>query len=203
MRCFIVEDHPLTRDGMRMAFQEVIPQCEIIGEASDVSAAVERILSLSPQVVFLDHTLKGGTGIDVIEKVRESALGLRYILVTQTQDRTTLQRYRNLGVRIFISKLNTKDEMKAAMEHFQRGTSYICPSLQEIMNAPNPAEVLTRRELEVVKLIATGKTNKEVANVLGCTDHTVKTHKANIMEKLNCSTSVEITVWALKNLAET
>lgn len=81
---------------------------------------------------------------------------------------------------------------------FRQGKRYISSNLQQIIEA-NYTSLLTAREIEVIRLISSGRSNKEVAQVLGCTDHTIKTHKANIMEKLGYANTVEVSVWVSKN----
>ena len=113
-----------------------------------------------------------------------------------------LDKYQKLGVRVMIAKTSASEVLKEAIQSLLHERVYICPVMRKLLEEPRLTSVLTPREIEVIRMIAQGKTNKEVALALGCSEHTIKTHKTNVMRKLNLSNAVEISVWALKrNLA--
>lgn len=195
-KVFIVDDHPLMREGLRSLMQS--RSYEIVGEASNVETAVESIRKLQPHLIVLDHTLQGESGLDVMRALEEQT-SAQFILVTQTENPAILHQYLKSGVQYLVSKVNSQDELIKALEHFSKGQGYICPALKQVLEKSDKTASLTARELEVLRYIAQGKTNKEVAQVLKCSDHTIKTHKTNIMRKLDIPNAVGISVWAIKN----
>lgn len=198
-RCYIVDDHPLMRDGLRISINSVSNQHQIVGEAGDFDSALEGILQSDANIIILDHSLRAKTGLELIAKLRPQRPDLKYLLVSQCEDASVLEQYRELQIHGMISKLNSNMDMMTALEAISQGRQYICPSVQQILDAPRPAALLTQREIDVIKLMIQGKTNKEIGLELSCSDQTVKTHKANLMRKLNLSSSVEVSVWAIKN----
>ncbi|MFV3408735.1 response regulator transcription factor [Bdellovibrio bacteriovorus] len=199
---FIVDDHPVTRHGLRVALTSLSPKIQCVGEASTVPAALQNLKSLDVNYVVLDHMLPGQSGMELITMAASARPDLKFMLVTQCEDAETLAQYQRMGVKVLLSKISAMDVLEDAVKCLIEDKNYLCPAFEKIMEEPRLTNVLTPRELEVVRMIAQGKTNKEVAACLECSEHTIKTHKTNVMRKLNLSNAVEISVWALKrNLA--
>ncbi len=199
---FIVDDHPVTRQGMRVALTSLSAKIQCLGEASTVGSAMQNLKSLDVNYVVLDHLLPGQSGLELLTMAASARPDLKFMLVTQCEDAETLAKYHRLGVKVMLSKVSAMDVLEDAVKSLLEDKDYVCPALEKVMGEPRLTNVLTPRELEVVRMIAQGKTNKEVAACLECSEHTIKTHKTNVMRKLNLSNAVEISVWALKrNLA--
>lgn len=196
---FIVDDHSVVRDGLRLAVSELAPNYEQVGEASSVATALEPIINLRPQVVFLDHFLQEQTGLELVQAVKKIRPEIEFVIVTQAEDRFALQQYIGLGVKALISKTNSREELRTILNSPKTREPYIAPSLKKVLSDFNSTEKITPREIEILKYIAKGHSNKEIAQILNCSEHTVKTHKVSIMRKLHCKTSVEISVWAIKH----
>ncbi|MDG0818175.1 response regulator transcription factor [Bdellovibrio svalbardensis] len=199
VNCFIIDDHPLMRQALKAALLEHFPKIHIAGESGAADEALSKLRGLTIDLVVLDHKLQGKTGLELLPAIKQTHPQAEFLIITQVEEVTILRKYQELGAGAILSKLNANDELLAAMMALQAGTSYLSPSIQALIEQPLAESVLTSRELEVVKWVALGKTNKEVASLLDCSAETIKTHKANILRKLNISSSVEISVWAMKH----
>ncbi len=195
---FIVDDHMVSRQGLKVTLATLIPEGVFMGEARSVDEAVEILRRRPASFVFLDHAFPEKSGLNLIKEFSTTGPEIRFALITQCDDSSVLAQYQNLGVKVMISKLSAGEELKSAVQSLLEGTAYYCPVVTRLMGEPRPTHLLTPREIEVVRMIAQGKTNKEVAQCLSCSEHTIKTHKTNVMRKLNLSNAVEISVWALK-----
>lgn len=156
-----------------------------------------KIHSFKPDIVFLDHTLKSSDGLGILDQFQNSTTP-RFFIITQNEDPHIINTYFKGPVLALISKSSQLQDIQSALRNYTQGHRFISPCLRDLISNFN-GELMTRRELEIVRLISSGHSNKEVATSLGCSDQTVKSHKANIMAKLGVSTSVEVGVWASKN----
>lgn len=199
IRCFVVDDHPLVVEGIRSRLILRSGDISFIGHAGNIEDAVEKIRSGKPDIILLDHQIGERTGLELMDLLMPDFPASRFILLSQIDDRAVLRKYLKRGVRGLIAKVDSGDEFFAAI--FQRNilSAVISPFYESLLATPDLADVLTPRENEVVRLVAQGKSNKEIGIELNCSEFTVKTHKASVMRKLNISTSVEMSVWALKN----
>lgn len=195
---FIVEDHPLTRQGLKTALVSMSPQIQFCGEASTVSEAQQELKRQTAQFVVIDHQLNGQSGLDLVSWAAHEFPQMKFMLVTQNEDADTLAQYQRLGVKVLISKTAVLESFTEAVLSLIADREYSCASISKVLQSPRQTHSLTPRELEVVRMIAQGMTNKEAAIHLECSEHTIKTHKTNVMRKLNLSNAVEISVWALK-----
>lgn len=199
---YIVDDHPVTRYGLRVSLESMSDEMICRGEAGSTEEALKFFEAGSADIVVLDHALPGKSGLDLVTELRQKAPHVRFALLTQCDDAGVLAQYQKLGVRVMMAKTSASEVLKEAIQSLLNERIYICPAMRKLLEEPRLTSVLTPREIEVIRMIAQGKTNKEVALVLGCSEHTIKTHKTNVMRKLNLSNAVEISVWALKrNLA--
>lgn len=196
--CFVVDDHPFTLEGIKAAVSLMKEQIVCIGEASSVDVAFPKIMALKPDFILIDHFLNDKTGLDLLQMLETQIPASRFVLVSQLDSKTTLKKYLDKGVRGLVSKASAHNELHKVLTSLQEST-YVCPAFSKILETEESSELLTPRELEVVQYIAQGKTNKEIGQILVCSEFTIKSHKASIMRKLNFTTSVEIGVWALKN----
>ncbi len=196
--CFIVDDHPFTTEGIKATVSLLKGQMTCIGDASNVDDAVTKVSQLKPDLILVDHFINEKTGLDLIELLKEKFSASRFILVSQLDNKALVKRYLEKGVRGLVSKTSAHEELSRAILSLSEDT-YVCPFYEKILQSQDSSDALTPREVEVVRYIAQGKTNKEIGQSLLCSEFTIKSHKASIMRKLNFTTSVEIGVWALKN----
>ncbi|WP_374079462.1 response regulator transcription factor [Bdellovibrio bacteriovorus] len=192
----IIDDHAITRTALIAEIEKFSSDFYVMGEAADYTSALSQIETLKPQIVFLDHVLKTADGLQILDILK--TLSCKVFVFTQMEDPHVLHHYWKSSVTALVSKALEISDLRHALQSVRQGKRYISPNLQQIIEA-NYKNLLTTREIEVIRLISSGRSNKEVAQVLGCTDHTIKTHKANIMEKLGYANTVEVSVWASKN----
>ncbi|QDK40230.1 hypothetical protein DOM21_01915 [Bacteriovorax stolpii] len=197
---FLVDDHSLLLEGLKSYLGNELPSWKCSGHALSVSEAEVTLPSVKPSYVFIDHQIGKSTGADLIRSLSEKETAPTFILVSQLDSKAILKEYIQLGVLGFVSKKDNQVEIKKALEQIAlNGEVYFSPTFNELLSSSSSIDLLTPKEIEITRLTATGKTNKEVGIQLGCSELTVKTHKANIMRKLNVSNSVEICNWAMKN----
>nr|BDT29957.1 response regulator transcription factor [Bacteriovorax sp. HI3] len=197
---FLVDDHSLLLEGLKSYLGNELPSWTCCGHAMSVSEARDSLPEIKPSYVFIDHLIGKSTGADLIRSMPNDTSAPVFILVSQLDSKAILKEYMQLGVLGFVSKKDNQIEIKKALEQIaHNGEIYFSPTFNDLISSTSSVDLLTPKEIEITRLTASGKTNKEVASKLGCSELTVKTHKANIMRKLNVNNSVEICNWALKN----
>lgn len=199
LRVVIVEDHALLIDGLRTLLASQ-PRYEVVGEVSDglqVYAACQR---LSPDLVLLDLGLPGMDGVDVIHQLRKRWDDLRIVVVTASTEAHRGQAALAAGATAYVLKQSPQQVLLAALQYAALGKTYLDPALKlESLGAAAPAlgeTPLTLRERQVLKLIAEGKRNREVAECLTISLKTVETHRLNLMRKLDAHNAAELSNWA-------
>jgi DNA-binding NarL/FixJ family response regulator len=204
VRVFVVDDHSLFRSGVR---HEVEPAVEVVGEAGDVAAAVEGIRALGPDV----H-LPGGGGRAVLDAVLATHPGVRFLALSVSDDPGDVIGVVRGGARGYVVKAISGPELCQAIARVHAGDAYFSPRLAGFVldafngDAPVPLDPeldgLTRREQEVLRLIARGYTYKETAERLFISARTVETHVSAVLRKLQLSDRRELSRWArARNLA--
>ncbi|MFE9422305.1 response regulator [Kitasatospora sp. NPDC006697] len=190
IRLLIVDDHPIVRDGLRGVF-EGDPDFEVAGEAGDGAEAVERALALTPDVVLMDLRMPGTGGVEAIRRLRELAPAVRVLVLTTYDSDADVLPAVEAGATGYLLKDAPREELVRAVRAAGDGQSVLAPSVAQKllgrMREPVPAapvEGLTERELEVLRLVAAGSTNKESARRLFISEATVKTHLLHLYAKL-------------------
>ncbi len=197
---YIFEDHPLLIEGLKKVLPTIMPEWKSIGHASSFEEAVSNLRNAQPQFVLIDHFVSDRTGVDLVAELKATIPAQNFILISQIESKKVLNEYIEHGVLGFVSKKDDPREIRAAIEHLSKDADlYFSPSFKNLYQQNDDIEILTPREIAVIQLIAQGKTNRDVGRELSCSEFTVKTHKANIMRKLNIGNSVELSVWALRN----
>lgn len=197
---YILDDHPLLIEGLKKALAFELPSWRCMGDSTNFEQALQFLQRVQPQVVLIDHYMGERNGIDLITALKGVIPACSFILISQLDSKNILQEYFQKGVLGFVAKKdNPLEIVKAIQIVTEKGESYLSPTFETLIRSFDAKDLLTPRELEVVCLIAQGKTNKDVGRDLDCSEFTIKTHKTNIMRKLNINNSVELSVWALKN----
>ncbi len=196
-RVLIVDDHAIVRATLAVEVQKFFSNACVIEEAADAETTLVRIHDFRPDIVFLDHTLKSSDGISILDST-PAEIRPSFIVVTQNEDPHVINMYMKGPAAALVSKASQLEDIKLALKDVSQGLKFISPYFHQI-TSQHKGDLMTKREIEVVRLISGGRSNKEVAQALGCSDQTVKSHKSNIMMKLGIFTSVEVGVWASKN----
>ena len=204
MRVLIVDDHPVTRDGLRTALS-TSPDIEIVGEAATGEQAVEKINELDPDVVFMDVRMPGMGGIEATRAVRDTHPDTKVILFTVDESRAAISDAIQAGVSGYLLKDSSAEELVNAARLALEGKAVIHPKLtrafiEEVQLAePEVSEAaLSKRETEILQKVAYGATTKVVAEELGISPHTVKTHLERVFEKLNANDRAQAVAIAIR-----
>lgn len=187
IRVLIVDDHPVVRDGLRGMFAGE-PDFEVVGEAGDGDEAVVVARRLRPDVILMDLRMPGGDGVTAIRRLSEQGSSARVLVLTTYDTDADVLPAIEAGATGYLLKDVPRDELMRAVRAAARGESTLAPSvatrlmsrLREPVRQP-----LSRRELEVLQLIAAGKSNREAAAELFISEATVKTHLLHIYGKLD------------------
>lgn len=192
-RVILADDHVLVRAGLR-ALIESIDGVEVIGEAGDGREAVDLALTLHPDIAMLDIAMPGLNGLEAAIRLREEAPATRVIILSMHSDDTYVRQALKAGVSGYLLKSADATELQTALDVVSRGDIYLSPSVSTRVarafgnadaQVPSPLELLTRRQREILQLIAEGRTTKEIAFTLNISAKTVETHRAQIMERLD------------------
>lgn len=205
IRVFIADDHAIVRKGIR-ALLSTEPDVEVVGEAGDGSIAVEQVLTLRPDVTLMDLVLPGAEGAEVIANIRAIWPEARILVLTSfVTDEKVLPAIR-AGARGYLLKDSSPEDLVRAIRQVDRGESPLDPSVAgRIMNAlsqPVTAEpcvdALTARELDVLREVARGYSNQEIAARLSLSEATVRTHISHVLSKLGLASRTQATLYALR-----
>jgi DNA-binding NarL/FixJ family response regulator len=203
MRVLIVDDHPVTRDGLRAALTTAA-DVEIAGEAASGEEAIETVETSKPDVVFMDVRMPRMNGIEATKQIKERYPDTKVILFTVDESRASISEAIKAGVSGYLLKDVGADELVNAARLALEGKAVIHPTLtqafiEEVRLADRrPEAPLSRREIEILQKVAYGSTTKEVADVLGISPHTVKTHLERIFEKLGANDRAQAVAIAIR-----
>ncbi|MDX1448471.1 MAG: response regulator transcription factor [Acidimicrobiia bacterium] len=203
LRVFIVDDHDLFRAGVRAELPEDL---EVVGEASDVEAAVELIVERRPDVVLLDVHLPGGGGVEVVRSVRKQVEDQVFLALSASDAAEDVVSVVRAGARGYITKTASTAEVASAIRSVAAGEAVFSPRLAGFVldafssvpvgQVDPELDLLTDREREVLRLIARGYTYRETAEELFISIKTVETHVSHVLRKLQLSNRNELTRWA-------
>ncbi|HSL14935.1 MAG TPA: response regulator transcription factor [Actinomycetota bacterium] len=201
----IVDDHPVTREGLHAAL-DIEDGVVVVGEASSGEEAVEQAGQLKPDVVFMDVRMPGMSGIEAAKAIREASPDTKVILVTVDESRASIAEAIQAGVSGYLLKDTSADELVNAARLAVEGKAVIHPQLTrafieevQVTEKRSDAAALSRREKEILQKVAYGATTKEVAQDLGISPHTVKTHLERIFEKLGANDRAQAVAIAIRS----
>ena len=203
-RILIADDHDVVRSGVR-AILEAQAGWEVVGEAENGKDAVDQALATRPDVVVLDYALPVLNGIEATRQIRGRVPGAEVLIFTMHDTATLVREVLEAGAKGFLLKSDARKFLIAAVEclaaHKPFFTGKVSETLLETYLAKGTAtdSVLTSREKSVVQLIAEGRTNKEMADILSIGLKTVETHRATAMRKLNLDTTAALIRYAIRN----
>ena len=198
IRLLIVDDHPVVRDGLVAILHEGEPDLEVVGEAGDGKEAVVVWRNLRPTVTIMDLQLPGQTGVEAIKAIRREDPEARVLVLTTFDGDADIQRALEAGARGYLLKNVRRAALIEAVRAVAAGQRYLPPATAARLVEAMESERLTARELDVLRLLAQGERNREIANTLGLAEPTVKIHVNNLLRKLEAKDRTEATVIALR-----
>ena len=206
----LADDHVMFRRGVRRIIQG-INDVEVVGEASDGFELLELLKKTSPQLVILDISMPNLRGLEATREIKIIDPAVKVLILTMHKDKEYLYHAFSAGAEGYLLKEDADSELISAIDTLRRGGTYISPLLSTQLadlfmqkSRPGaepltgPREPLTTREREIIKLIAEGKSSKEVADLLFISSRTVQHHRANIMRKLNLKKTADLVKYALQ-----
>lgn len=200
---FLVDDHPVVRQGLR-TFLETLDGVEVVGEAEDAEQALGAIEEALPDVVLMDLVLPGMDGIDATRRVRELSPSTKVIVLTSFADDEKVFPAIKAGAAGYLLKDVEPAELAEAIRTVHHGEALLHPRvaaklMQDYAEQRRaPGGDLTQRELEVLRLIARGMSNREIAKELVVAEKTVKTHVSNILAKLHLADRTQAALYAVR-----
>jgi DNA-binding NarL/FixJ family response regulator len=200
----IADDHELVRRGLISILTESHPEWKVVAEAATGTAAIELGTDRRPDVAILDLSMPDLSGVEVAERLFEAVPGIRIIILTIHAAAPILRHLRKIGVSAYLAKNEAPKRLVLAVERVMAGEPFFASisASRPAVEAPEyiPMQfVLTPRELDVLRLLARGKTNKELAAELGMSVRTAETHHANIMAKLNVESLADVVRLAIRD----
>lgn len=196
IRVLLVDDHQIVRSGVKKVLESG-GTVEVVGEAAGVREALERTRALRPDVVVLDLTLRDGSGLDVIADMRES--GARVVILSMQDEPAYARKAFELGAQGYVVKDAADDELAGAIETVLADRIYVHPALAARLVMGEPEDDLTDRERGILRLIALGYTNQEIAGQLFLSVRTIEAHRRHILDKLRLSTRADLVRYALEH----
>ncbi len=201
IRILLVDDHAVVRQGLRM-FLNLDQDFEIIGEAADGHAALKMARELQPDVVLMDLLMPGMDGIEATGILRKEMPDIEVIALTSVLEDSSVVGAIRAGAIGYLLKDTEANELIRAIKAAAGGQVQLSPQaaarLMREVRAPESPEALTERETEVLRLLAQGKANKEIARELTIGEKTVKTHVSSILSKLNVSSRTQAALYAVR-----
>jgi len=202
----VVDDHPLFRQGVVHSLGAE-PGIAIVGEASSGEEALALAQALLPDIVLLDISMPGWNGLVTAERIATACPATAIVMLTVSEDQDKLLAAFKAGARAYVLKGVAAHELARVVRAAATGDAYVSPSLASEMlvsltrgRAPDPLQELTAREREILMLIGTGLTNREIGARLTLTEKTVKHYVTNILQKLQVRSRVEAALFASRRL---
>lgn len=207
IKILIADDHSMVREGLKQLI-ELEDDIEVVGQAGNGLEAIDKIKECNPDILLLDINMPKMNGLEVIQYMSDNNIATKTILLTIHNEVEYLYKAFEIGVQGYVLKDSESDVLIKAIRTIYDGESYIQPNMASLlfkrMNSSREKDQLgvnklTKREIQVLKLITEGMLNKEIAHNLCISEKTVKNHVSNIFKKINVSDRTQAAVYAIKN----
>jgi two-component system, NarL family, response regulator NreC len=199
VRVIIADDHTVVRDGIRAVLEREAGEFEVVAEAADIPSLVREVREHKPDLLTLDLTMPGGSSLGALPTCFIAHPTMAVAILTMREDPEYARQALRAGARSYVLKEAEPAELLQAFRLAVAGGNYLHPRLGALMatgeDGPGEEVALSEREREVVRLIANGYTNPEIAEQLNVAERTVKTYRARAIEKLGFSSRAEITAY--------
>ena len=209
MRVLVVDDHALFRKGVA-GLLHPLPDMKVVGEACDGEEAIVKAVTLKPDLILMDIQMEGGGGLEATKSIKEKLPAVKIVMLTiSAKDEDLFQAIKN-GAQGYLMKGIEPEELIKLLRGVHRGEAPIshlsaAKILEEFSRmagkegiTPDPKEILSARERDVLELVAEGATNKEIATKLFIAENTVKNHLSNILAKLHMRSRAQAAVYAVR-----
>lgn len=208
IRILLADDHTVMRSGLRLLLERQ-PNLKVIGEAADGREAVTMAAAEDPDVVVMDIAMPHLNGVEAARQIVTHNSRVAVVILSMHSDESYVIRSLKAGARAYLLKDSAEADLIEAIHAITGGKSFFSPAVSRIlkedyvrqlgkMDAEDTYELLTNREREVLQLVAEGKSNKEVANLLNLSLYTVETHRTHILQKLNLHSVPELILYAVR-----
>jgi DNA-binding NarL/FixJ family response regulator len=203
----VVDDHAVVRKGLRM-FLAAVPDILVVDEAENGMAAMGKLASLDalgalPSVVLMDLLMPRMAGVEAIAAIRAAYPDVRVVALTSFSDLERVHAALDAGVSGYVLKGAGSDEIVTAVRAAARDTVYldtgVARMLARSMTNRHPADDLSEREREVLRLVAQGQSNQDIADILNISERTARTHVSHVIMKLGLASRVQAALWAVRN----
>ena len=205
IRVVLADDHAIVREGVK-ALLNLADDIEVVGEAADGREAIARVQALQPDVIVMDIAMPDLGGLEATVEIRRQYPRTRILILSQHEDREYIRRFLKAGVSGYVLKKSAGSDLTTAIRAVHRGGLVLDPDVarEAMLEAAegrqdeDPYDTLTDREKQVIKLVAEGRSNKDVAELLGISVKTAMSHREHIMQKLGLHSRTELIRFALK-----
>ena len=206
-KILIADDHGVIRAGLR-ALLSGLPEIEVVGEAVDGRDTLKKAIELKPDIVIMDLSMPEMGGLEATRQLTQLAFEIQVLILTVHEDESLLKEVIRAGAAGYIIKRAVEDELIHAIRVVARGDMYVHPSMtRALFHNPSSStstkgsevETLTSREIEVLRLLAKGYTNRQIAEQLGISPRTAEGHRANLSGKLGIHSRVELVEYAQRH----
>lgn len=208
VRILLADDHTVMRAGLRLLLERH-ENFEVVGEAADGRQAVEIAAEQKPAVVVMDVAMPHLNGVEAARQILNRNPDIAIVMLSMHSDESYVLRSLKAGARAYLLKDSAEADLIAAIQAITEGRSFFSPGVRALLKedyiyrlqkfgADDTYELLTAREREVLQLVAEGRSNKEVASLLGLSLYTVETHRTHILQKLNLHSVPELILYAVR-----
>jgi two-component system, NarL family, response regulator NreC len=208
IRILLADDHKLIRGGLRLLVQQQ-PDLSVVGEANDGRETVALAKSLKTDVVVMDIGMPNLNGIEAAFQITQASPDISVVMLSMHADESYILRALKAGAKGYLLKDSAESDLIKAVHAVAGGKSFFSPAVSKVLledyvrklkrsGSEDAYDLLTPREREILQLVAEGKSNKDVANLLNLSVYTVETHRSNIMEKLNLRGIPELILFAVR-----
>jgi len=208
VRILLADDHIVMRNGLRLLLERQ-PHLQVVGEAADGRQAVALSETANPDVVVMDIAMPNLNGIEATRQIVNRSPRTAIAILSMHSDESYVIRALKAGARAYLLKDSAEADLLAAVRALTDGKSFFSPAISKILvedymrqlesrGVEDTYDLLTNREREILQLLAEGRTNKEVANMLNLSLYTVETHRTHILQKLNLHSVPELILYAVR-----
>ena len=205
IRVLIADDHPIVRQGLQQILGDT-PEMRVVGEATNGQEALDMVRAEAWDVVVLDISMPDHSGLDILKQLTSERPGLPVLVLSMYSEDQFAMRVLKAGARGYLTKESAPEELVKAIRKVVSGGTYVSACLAEKLafdigadSSKLPHEALSDREFQVLRLIAAGKSVKEIAAELSLSVKTVSTYRARLLEKMNLETNAELIHYAIQN----